>query len=100
MRTLAGSVLLVVFASAAIVVLAHNVGSRDSSAMTACETVVAPGDTLWGIAARVVPGADPRQTLEVIIRLNDLQSPRIRPGQRLLVPGRQTALRGDLTTIP
>lgn len=50
--------------------------------------VVKPGDTLWSIAVRCAPEEDPRQTIAAVETLNELDSPRIVPGQELLVPCR------------
>jgi nucleoid-associated protein YgaU len=47
---------------------------------------VMPGDTLWGIAERRYPDADPRQKVVQIERLNALSDPTIEPGQRLRLP--------------
>jgi nucleoid-associated protein YgaU len=53
----------------------------------AAETVtVARGDTLWDIASRRYPGADPRQKVFEIEQLNGLSGPAIEAGQRLKVP--------------
>jgi Tfp pilus assembly protein FimV len=49
-------------------------------------TVVQPGDTLWSIARRVAPGADPRVTVDRLARLNDLGGRPIVAGQRLVLP--------------
>ena len=50
------------------------------------ETVtVAPGDSLWAIAAVHAPGADPRDVVDAIVRLNALDGP-IVPGQELALP--------------
>lgn len=50
------------------------------------ETVtVEPGDSLWGIAAEFAPGADPRDVVDAIVRLNGLERA-IVPGQRLALP--------------
>lgn len=49
---------------------------------------VAPGDTLWSIAARRYPNADPRQKVFEIEQLNGLPGPAIDAGQRLRVPDR------------
>lgn len=48
---------------------------------------VESGETLWDIAARVAPGADPRATIEEIVWLNALDSAGdVRVGQRIAVP--------------
>lgn len=51
--------------------------------------VVEPGDTLWSLAVRYgPPGADPRDLVEELARLNDLgPSHRLSPGQALRLPG-------------
>ncbi len=49
--------------------------------------VVQPGDTLWSIAkAHGSPQHDIRAIVYRIQKLNDLESPIIRPGQCLLLP--------------
>jgi nucleoid-associated protein YgaU len=47
---------------------------------------VAQGDTLWTIATRRYPDADPRQKVGEIERANGLAGPVIEPGQRLKLP--------------
>ena len=47
---------------------------------------VAPGDTLWGIAAAIDPGADPRALIAEIRELNGLTQSGLVPGQVLVVP--------------
>jgi LysM repeat protein len=47
--------------------------------------VVAPGDTLWSIAAAHYPG-DPRPHVEAILQANRLQTPLLAPGQALQLP--------------
>lgn len=49
---------------------------------------VAPGDTLWSIASRRYPAADPREKVFEIERLNRLSGPTIEVGQQLKVPAR------------
>jgi LysM repeat protein len=48
--------------------------------------VVQPGQTLWTIAMRADPRADPRQVVQQIIVANALRDGSIQAGQRLLVP--------------
>jgi Tfp pilus assembly protein FimV len=40
--------------------------------------VVEPGDTLWSIAKRLAPGADPRQVVDALVKAR---------GTTALVPG-------------
>lgn len=47
---------------------------------------VAAGDTLWSVAERVDPDADPREVIAAIMTINDLSSPTIQPGQVLRLP--------------
>lgn len=47
--------------------------------------VVQSGDTLWSIAVRVAPEADPRQTVARIAAANQLAGATLRPGQTLTV---------------
>ncbi len=51
--------------------------------------VVHPGDTLWSIAGRCVPGRDPFGTIEEIRRLNELDGYTIHAGERLVLPRRR-----------
>ena len=49
--------------------------------------LVQPGDTLWGIATRVAPGADPQAEVDRLMRRNHLTDPgQLRPGMQLQVP--------------
>lgn len=57
-----------------------------SAGGTVARIVVKPGQTLWGIAALVDPGADPRVIIPQIIELNSLSSTAINVGQVLWVP--------------
>jgi Tfp pilus assembly protein FimV len=48
--------------------------------------VVRDGDTLWSIAQRVRPDADPRETVAEIVRSNGVDAGGLVPGQSLAVP--------------
>ena len=50
------------------------------------QVVVRPGDSLWSIAARAEPDADPRLVIQQITDINALPSAQIAVGQRLWVP--------------
>jgi hypothetical protein len=47
--------------------------------------VVQPGDTLWSIARRLDPEADPRPLVDRLVALNGVVA--VAPGQRLVLPG-------------
>jgi hypothetical protein len=52
------------------------------------EYVVAPGDTLWQIAAvRTETGGDVRRLVSDIVELSGVENGMIIPGQILLLPG-------------
>lgn len=48
--------------------------------------VVRPGDTLWSVTERHLPGADPVAAIEQIRRLNGLDDSVVHAGQRLRLP--------------
>ncbi len=47
---------------------------------------VESGDSLWSIAERVAPSADPRDVIAAIVSLNQLDSSVVSPGEELAVP--------------
>ncbi|WP_318644440.1 LysM peptidoglycan-binding domain-containing protein [Bifidobacterium saimiriisciurei] len=53
-----------------------------------CYTV-GPGDTLWSYAQGVTPhGGNVNDTVDELMRLNQLDSPSLQVGQRIVVPAR------------
>ena len=81
--------LLLVLATLLLVAFSLGRTSADAGSSRlgpAPTTVVQPGETLWGIARRVAPGADPRATVARLTDLNDLGSRPIVAGQRLVLP--------------
>lgn len=58
-----------------------------SPALTSgARVTVRPGETVWQIAQRIAPGADPRETVADLLRVNALQTADVRPGMALLLP--------------
>ena len=47
---------------------------------------VQAGESLWQLAETVAPDADPRDVVSDIVKLNDLGSGEIQPGQRIAIP--------------
>ena len=60
--------------------------SNEESNSTTTQIVVAPGETLWTIAARVNPEIDPRAVIDQIMDLNVIEGSNVYAGQVLLVP--------------
>ncbi len=84
------AVLVLLFAMLAFV--AFGAGRASAGAGDAAPPVtyvtVAPGETLWAVAERVVPGADPRDTVARLMEVNGVTPQSLRPGRRLAVPVR------------
>ena len=53
---------------------------------------VQSGQSLWSIAEKVAPSADPRDVIADIVSLNQLQSAVVTPGQRIAIPSEVRAL--------
>jgi LysM repeat protein len=84
---LAGLVLVAVGLAAAAQAQAASSGSSSAAlrrSMT--RVVVQPGQTLWSIASRAEPAADPRAVVQQIVDVNALPGTSIQPGQQLWVP--------------
>ena len=79
------SVLGVLGALSGSVANAVGVGGRseDGSSRT---YVVGPGDTLWSIATRFYPSADPRLAVSVITEVEGVDPAALVPGQQLTLP--------------
>ncbi|MCP2343858.1 LysM peptidoglycan-binding domain-containing protein [Actinomadura rupiterrae] len=86
----AGVVLLALWGTGALSARAggkERPGRPVPDAQRTASVVVRPGDTLWGIAQQAEPGADPRRTVQRILKLNGLPDDTlVQPGQRLRVP--------------
>lgn len=86
--------LLIVLATLAITVAsmafsgasAANHGRPGGAYAGMRQIVVRPGQTLWSIAARTDPSADPRQVVEQIMTANSMASSAVQAGQLLWVP--------------
>ncbi len=48
--------------------------------------VVEPGESLWSVAERVAPGADPRDVIDAIVGFNHLGSADVMAGQQIGIP--------------
>jgi hypothetical protein len=88
-----GLVIVTVIAAAALLWLAlanraqaSSGAGRQGSSHALARVVVQPGQTLWSIASKADPYADPRAVIQEIIDENQLPGTGIHPGQVLLVP--------------
>ena len=70
-----------------VVVLLGLFGSGDAPVTGGTAVVqVRTGDTLWGIATRMAPDADPRSAVDRIVELNGLGAASAEAGRFLVVP--------------
>jgi hypothetical protein len=76
--------------TAAALLMAHGADAADVAGPRAVvqHHVVLPGETLWGIATELAPGADPRDTIASIVEFNALESSAVHAGQDLAIPPR------------
>jgi LysM repeat protein len=80
-------VLLVLAASLASVVLFTTASNAEQLPSTAPPAIVVQrGDTLWDIAARIMPGRDVHAGVEKIRQVNDLRGYVVREGEFLILP--------------
>lgn len=80
--------------AAALIAWGARAAAPATDSARALTVQVQPGDTLWALADRAdLPGADKRELVWVLKRLNGLDSAVIHPGQVLLVPVGGAAVR-------
>jgi len=62
------------------------VASLESTTASFDYVTVASGQSLWDVAESVAPGTDPRDVIDSIVRLNQLESADVFAGQQLAIP--------------
>lgn len=85
------AVLVLLFAIVAFVAFSAgraSAGAAGDAAPPVAYVTVTPGETLWAVAERAAPGADPRDTVALLMQVNGVTPQSLRPGQRLAVPVR------------
>ena len=78
----------VIALSLAVISGGSALASRDAGAASGSFTTVTvtAGESLWSIAEQVAPGADPRDVVDAIVRLNALEGVTVSAGQQLSIP--------------
>ena len=64
----------------------EKVVSGSSASSSYVRVVVAPGETLWSVAALVAGSSDVANVVDEIVSINHLSSSSVAAGTRLLVP--------------
>ncbi|MCU1423006.1 MAG: hypothetical protein JWN36_2657 [Microbacteriaceae bacterium] len=60
--------------------------NSSASSATFHYVTVAQGESLWQIATKVAPSADPRDVISDIVDLNQLSTTELQAGQRIAIP--------------
>ncbi|RKR74478.1 LysM peptidoglycan-binding domain-containing protein [Frondihabitans australicus] len=89
-----GRVVLTLLAAVAIVVglgaAMLNGGGADATSSTGHvhfqHVTIQPDETLWQVAEQVAPNSDPRDVINDIVKLNDLQTTSVMAGQSIAIP--------------
>ena len=78
----------VIALSIALISGGSALASRDTGAPTGSfmTLTVAAGESLWSIAEQIAPGADPRDVVDSIVRLNALDGVTVSAGQQISIP--------------
>ncbi|MBG6239852.1 hypothetical protein IWX78_002842 [Mycetocola sp. CAN_C7] len=83
--TLAAAPLLAVAAWFGVSAMPAVATSSSSSVVFEYATIEA-GQSLWQLAASIAPESDPRDVIADLMRLNQLDSSTVSPGQRIAIP--------------
>ena len=89
-----GRVVFTSLAAAPLIALAAYIGinampavaTSNSSAVVFEYATIESGQSLWQLASSIAPEADPRDVIADLMRLNQLDSSTVSPGQRIAIP--------------
>jgi Tfp pilus assembly protein FimV len=86
-RRLAATITIAVVGAAWAPAAVGALGARPAPERVARSSyVVREGDTLWSIAERVAPRADPRPVVDALVTVNEVDAGSLVPGQVLVIP--------------
>ncbi len=91
------TVVLALIGVAALVASPQAVASDEVVDATFGYVIVPPGASLWQIATEVDPQSDPRDLVDEIIRLNQLEGADVQAGQPIALPLRYAESAGVLS---
>ncbi len=94
-RIVAGLAALPAVVALSLAVLSGGtaLASRDAGAPgeSFSTMTVGAGESLWSIAEQIAPGADPRDVVDDIVRLNALEGVTVSAGQQIAIPAEYAA---------
>ena len=64
--------------------------SGGQSAVTFQTVTIQPGESLWQLAEHEAPNSDPRDFIQDVVSLNDLQSSAVQAGEQIAIPTKYT----------
>ncbi|WP_411700514.1 LysM peptidoglycan-binding domain-containing protein [Conyzicola sp.] len=79
---------------AGVMLVALNGGgatATNSSGADLEEVTVQAGQSLWSLAEDIAPGVDPRDVINDILSVNQLETGSVQAGQRLMLPAEYSA---------
>lgn len=89
LTSLAAAPLIAIAAWAGVSALPAVATSSSSTVVFEYATIEA-GQSLWQLAATIAPEVDPRDVIADLMRLNQLDSSTVSPGQRIAIPEQYT----------
>ncbi len=101
--TARGRAVLTTLAAIPLVVAAFFIATNGGSATASLDSTVnaadaasyqyvtiSAGESLWAVAQRIAPTADPRDVIDDILSFNGMSSAELVPGQRIAIPTKYT----------
>jgi LysM repeat protein len=80
---------VVAIASSSVFGFVNTAAANSQTSGTAAKfeyVTVSAGQTLWSLAEKIAPDADPQSWMQDVVNLNGLTSTDLKPGQKLALP--------------